>query len=587
MKVLLTAINAKYIHSNLAILYLKEYAKKYKEHIELLEVTINNEVDDILSEIYKKKPDVVAFSCYIWNIGIVIELSRELHKVLPNTKIWLGGPEVTYDAKEILKKYSFIDAVMIGEGEVTFHEMLDHYIEDSIPLNKIRGIAYRMNENTEEDNILVTNPREIMDLSLVPFPYQNIDEFKNKIIYYETSRGCPYSCSYCLSSIDKKVRIRNISLVEKELDIFLQSKVPQVKFVDRTFNCNRKHALAIWKYIKEHDNGITNFHFEISADILTEEELTLLKTLRKGLIQLEIGVQSTNPETIEAINRKMDFAQLSKIVNCIEEGENIHQHLDLIVGLPYEDYKTFQKSFNDVYSLRPNQLQLGFLKVLKGSEMYYYSKKNTIIYRESAPYEVLYTDWITFDEVLQLKEVEEMVEVYYNSGQFVHTIKYLEHFFETPFDLYKSLADYYEDNRLFQVSHSRMNRYYILLDYCTRENIGDLEVLKELLVYDLYLRENLKSRPEFAKDNLVHRDIYRNFYQKEEMNKQYLLGYEDYSSKLISRITHMESFEYDLYQAVLNGETIRRDMIVLFDYKNRDPLNYDAKTVVFDRVELL
>ncbi|BCN29141.1 B12-binding domain-containing radical SAM protein [Anaeromicropila herbilytica] len=582
MKVLLTAINAKYIHSNLAILYLKAYAKKYNEHIELLEVTINNEMDYILSEIYKKKPDVIAFSSYIWNIGMIMELSKEIRKVLPNTKIWLGGPEVSYNAAELLKKNPFLDGIMIGEGEVTFHELLDYYVEKSTSLDRIRGIAFRL----EDENIKVTAPREPMNLSDVPFPYENMEEFKNKIIYYETSRGCPYSCSYCLSSIEKKVRLRDISLVEKELGIFLANKIPQVKFVDRTFNCNRKHALAIWNYIKEHDNGITNFHFEISADILSEEELNLLNTLRKGLIQLEIGVQSTNPKTIEAINRKMDFSKLAKIVDRIEEGNNIHQHLDLIVGLPYEDYKTFQKSFNEVYALRPNQLQLGFLKILKGSEMYYYSKKNTIIYRESAPYEVLYTDWITFDEVLQLKDVEEMVEVYYNSGQFTYTIQYLEHFFATPFDLYKSLGDYYEENSLFHLSHSRISRYYILLEYCNNKSIGDQKVLEELLIYDLYLRENLKSRPDFAKDNLVNRDLYRGFYQNEELVKQYLTGYEDYSSKQISRVTHMESFDYDLNEAIHHGKTVKKESIVLFDYNNREPLNHDAKTIIFAREEL-
>lgn len=594
MKVLLTALNAKYIHSNLAILYLKSYAKKYEEHIELAEFTINNYTDQILREIYKKKPDMIALSCYIWNIDMITELLMELRKVLPNTKIWLGGPEVSYDAKERLEKERYLDGIMIGEGEETFKELMDYYIEDGIALEDIKGIAFRNSArkgaknsliDIQEDVITETGFREIMDLSVVPFPYEDLSQFKNKIIYYETSRGCPYSCSYCLSSIDKKVRLRDIELVKKELQVFLDAKIPQVKFVDRTFNCNRKHALAIWNYIKEHDNGVTNFHFEISADILKEDELELLGSLRKGLVQLEIGVQSTNPSTIEAINRKMDFEKLSKIVERINKGDNIHQHLDLIVGLPYEDCKTFSQSFNDVYALRPNQLQIGFLKVLKGSSMYYYSKTNNIIYKEKAPYEVLYTNWLSYEEVLQLKQVEEIVEVYYNSGQFTYTIQYLEHFFKTPFELYKSIGDYYEENGLFKVSHSRMSRYEILLDFCIKYSIGEEKVMKELLLYDLYLRENLKSRPSFARDNSLEKNIFRMFYENEERLKEILKGYEDYNSKQISRITHMEYFEIDILETIRLGQTVDKQNYILFDYNNRNPLNYEANTVVFDRIE--
>lgn len=600
MKILLTAINAKYIHSNLAIRYLYTYAKKYKGYMELAEYTINNYTDQILQDIYKKKPDIIAFSCYIWNMGMIDVLTKELRKVMPEVKIWLGGPEVTYDGELKLQSNDAIDGIMIGEGEETFLELLDYYMEGSIPLLKIRGITYResaykcTNEASydklpeERNDIIVTPLRPSMDLSKVPFPYENMEDFRNKIIYYETSRGCPYSCSYCLSSIDRKVRLRDIELVKKELGFFIDHKVPQVKFVDRTFNCNKKHAMAIWEFIKEHDNGITNFHFEIAADILDEEELDLLSTLRVGLIQLEIGVQSTNPDTIQAIQRRMDFEKLSKIVYRIKERQNIHQHLDLIAGLPYEGYESFRGSFNDVYSLRPDQFQLGFLKVLKGSAIFNENEKNKIVYKSEPPYEVLCTPWLSYDEVLKLKAVEEMVEIYYNSGQFTYSIRYLEKFHETPFDMYKSLGEYYEKKRLGERSHTRIRRYEILLDYFIELLKGkkikhwkeEKNAFSELLVYDLYLRENLKSRPSFARDMSPYKSKFRDFYKKEEKMGVLLKGYETYDSKQLSKMTHIEYFTIDIDATIENSKVVSKENFILFDYKNRNPLNYEANHIL-------
>lgn len=580
MKILLTAINAKYIHSNLAIHELSAYAKKYKKHIELAEYTINNQIDLILSDIYNRKPDVIAFSCYLWNIEMVKQLSRELRKVMPDTPIWLGGPEVSYDIHEGLLNESYIDGIMVGEGEQTFLELARYYVDGDTLLKDIKGLAYKWN-----GEIIETGFREIMSLSEVPFPYDDISKFENKIIYYETSRGCPYSCSYCLSSVEHGVRLRDIELVKKELQIFLDAKVPQVKFIDRTFNCNHNHAMAIWSYIKEHDNGITNFHFEVSADILREDEIALLQQLRPGLVQLEIGVQSTNLKTIEAINRKMDFNVLTEKVDAVHAGKNIHQHLDLIAGLPYEDYESFRNSFNDVYALRSNQLQLGFLKVLKGSPIFLEAKKGTIIYRDAAPYEVLYTKWLPFDDVLRLKQVEDMVEVYYNSGQFVMSVYYLEHFFETPFDLYQTLGKYYEENGLTGLSHSRIARYDILLKFFEEVVVpnnekASAEIFSQIMVYDLYLRENLKSRPKFAKDYSEHKTLYREFYEDEEQVRGVLPGYEDYSSKYMSRVTHAEYFEFDVEQTAKEGVQVGQPNMVVFDYKYRCPLDHQAGTVV-------
>lgn len=575
MKLLLTAINAKYIHSNLAIYELSSYAKKYKENIELAEYTINNQQEFILSDIYKRKPDVIAFSCYIWNIGIIKNLLKELRQVLPDTPIWLGGPEVSYDVTTGLLATPYVDGIMIGEGECTFYELMKHYVEQNIELKDIRGIAYKWN-----GEIKVNDYREPMDLSDVPFPYDDFELFKNKILYYETSRGCPYSCSYCLSSIERGVRLRNLDLVKKELQIFLDAKVPQVKFIDRTFNCNPAHAMGIWTYIHEHDNGITNFHFEIAADILREDELKLLNQMRPGLVQLEIGVQSTNPNTITAINRKMDFNVLTEKVNAVHKGNNIHQHLDLIAGLPYEDYESFGQSFDDVYGLRPNQLQLGFLKVLKGSPIYAEAQKDSITYRSAAPYEVLFTKWLPFDDVLRLKQIEDVVEVYYNSGQFEMSIRFLEHFFRTPFALYEAIGDYYEKNGLFGVNHTRIARYEILLDFF-REQVKEenADIFAEILVYDLYLRENLKSRPKFAKEYGEYKAAYRAFYEDEERVKALLPGYEDYSSKVLSRVTHAEHFSIDVPSVARSGEIVKEETIIVFDYKNRNPLDHQAMAI--------
>ncbi len=588
MKVLLTAINAKYIHSNLAVYSLKAYTKEQLDRqisnsrsdnfpqIELAEYTINNRIEDILKGIYKKKPDVVAFSCYIWNIHLIDELIVELKKLLPNTKIWLGGPEVSYNARQQLIEKSQIDGVMIGEGEETFCELVYYYSGyQNIQLEDIKGIAFR-----KRNDIVETMCRPCIDMSKLPFPYKNMKDLEHKIVYYESSRGCPYSCSYCLSSIDKKLRFRNIELVKQELQYFLDCKVPQVKFVDRTFNCNHEHAMAIWQYIGEHDNGITNFHFEISADLLKEEEIELVRKFRPGLAQFEIGVQSIHGETIGAIHRKMNLEKLEWAVRKVQEGKNIHQHLDLIAGLPFEDYRTFQKSFDYVYRLKPDQLQLGFLKVLKGALMYEDSKKYGIMFREHAPYEVLFTNWISYEELLELKKVEEMVELYYNSGQFTKTIGYLEHFFESPFMLYYELGDFYEKKGLSEVSHSRLARYHILLDWCMEKNIGESSLIKELMTYDLYLRENLKSRPAFVIEVPEEKEQIQILYRQEEAMKERLPHYETYNWKQISRMTHMEVFHYDLEEAIKGGKVKEKIQYMLFDYEKREPLHNQGTVLI-------
>ena len=542
MKILLAACNAKYIHSNLAVYDLQAYASDYADHIVLKEYTINQQKDDIMRDIYLEHPDVVCVSCYIWNLSFVKELMADLIKILPGADFWAGGPEVSYDAEKFLTENSEFKGVMVGEGEETFKELAGYYVEKNPQnLKDMTGICYR-----DGDQIIHNGWRQIMDLSSIPFIYKDLSEFKNRIIYYESSRGCPFSCSYCLSSIDKKLRFRDTETVKKELQFFIENKVPQVKFVDRTFNCKHDHAMAIWKYINEHDNGVTNFHFEISADLLREEELQEMSTMRPGLIQLEIGVQSTNPDTIKAIHRTMDFEKLKGIVDRIHSFGNIHQHLDLIAGLPYEDYDSFRNSFNDVYALKPQQLQLGFLKVLKGSHMMEMCREYGIVYKTQEPYEVLSTKWLDYDHVLKLKTVENMVEVYYNSGQFQNTLEYLEKFFPDAFSIYERLGSFYMEKGYGDVSHTRMRRYEILLEFL--EDMPEISVdqVKDQMVYDLYLRENLKSRPGFARDQKPFERQIWDFRKREKVAKN----------------AHVEVFA--------DGK------VLLFDYADRDPLTNNA-----------
>lgn len=573
MKLLLVAINAKYIHSNPAVYSLRACAGDYKEQIEIAEYTINHREEDILADIYKRKPDVVAFSCYIWNIGYVRSIMEDLHKILKDVPIWAGGPEVSYDAASLLQECGYIKGIMTGEGEQSFALLAAHYIEGKGRLDEINGLVYR----DEHQGVVENPPSELMDLDQIPFLYECLEDFENRIIYYESSRGCPFSCSYCLSSIDKSVRFRSVDIVKRELQFFLERKVPQVKFVDRTFNCNHRHAFEIWKYIKEHDNGITNFHFEISADLLKEEELILLNRLRPGLIQLEIGVQSVNQHTIHEIDRKMDLEELAATVKRIHLGENIHQHLDLIAGLPKEDLESFQHSFNSVYALAPHQLQLGFLKVLKGSKMHRKAAEYGLVYHHGPPYEVLFTKWLDFDEVRVLKAIEEMVEVYYNSGQFAYTLKHLVKEFATPYQMYERLAKYYEEKGLSERNHSRMSRFQILYDFIIGMSTGKESLYRELLTLDLYLRENSKSRPAWAIDQTPYKEAVSEVYKKEKAEHTILQGYDEYTYRQLLNMTHWEVFQEDV-----TGSGKKEDVLVIFDYKKRDALTGNASINILE-----
>lgn len=655
MRFLLCGINAKYIHSNLAIFSLKAYADRKKipgAEIILKEYTINNYVEDILQDLYEEKADVVIFSCYIWNISFVRELAAELKKVSPDVKIWAGGPEVSYAANKFLMENPAFDLIMQGEGEEVFSELIRLTVEekcrikdvykqseskkvlsgivekrysierkqavkeekdiedkhfagednvyptnyiDMSKLQKLQGIAVRDFSgeaalgNAESNignktKIINTGFATLMDMDTIPFVYEDFHLFEHKILYYETSRGCPFCCSYCLSSVDKTVRFRSLPIVKKELDAFLEAKVPQVKFVDRTFNCNRQRAIDIWSYLVEHDNGITNFHFEISSDLLGEEELELFAKMRPGLIQLEIGVQSTNGETVDAIHRHMDLDKLFHYVDRVHELGNIHQHLDLIAGLPYENYERFGCSFDDLYAHEPDQLQLGFLKVLKGTMMEEEVKKYSILYRNQPPYEVLGTKWLSYDEIILLKGVEELVELYYNSGQYTLTLKYAVPFFESPFRFYEMFSAWYRGKGYHKLNHNRLEKYNILREFL-REHIDENEwdTLDEIMLYDMYLRENVKGRPAWAKDTAQYKKEWKALY-REQGEKLFPEDVQAgiYDSKRAANQSHIEVFEINIKRFEQSGQVEKKQVFCLFDYSRRNPLNRAARTVEWE-----
>ena len=575
-EILLVAINAKYIHSNLAVQSIRGVLEENGYKARVKEYTINNRVEDILDDIYMEKPVVIGFSCYIWNIEYIEKLVASLGKLLPTCKIFLGGPEVSYNTDYYLDKYSNVSGVMVGEGEETFLELvqklfaegIDESCQNNIGNIELAGLCTRDNRKPRL--------REPLDMSKLPFPYSNLKEFENRIIYYESSRGCPFSCSYCLSSIDKKLRFRDLELVKKELLFFLENKVDQVKFIDRTFNCLKERCEEIWQFIKENDNGYTNFHFEISADLITDKQIEILNGMRPGAVQLEIGVQTTNEDSIKAIRRKMDIDKLREVVARLRAPKNIHLHLDLIAGLPYEDIESFRKSFNDVYNMKPDELQLGFLKLLYGSTMYDDAKEYGIVCKDFPPYEVLYTNWLSFDDVLSLKKTEEALEIYYGTGQFVNSINYLIGFFDTPYDFYKALGEFYASKSSNGEKHSRISRYNILLEFAqvivwemNKASLCDISVVKSLLTYDIYVRENIKTRPSFAVDATVYKEEIKIFARNNNIDKS----------------CHIEVMERRVLSYIndANDKILDSDMVfVVFDYEKRNPLNHNATVEIYE-----
>lgn len=567
----MAALNAKYIHSNLALRYLSRFQNNNQKHrVETMEFTINQRLDFIAEELFRKQPDAILFSCYIWNVEMLRQLCPILKKIMPDCVIGFGGPEVSYESETFLRENPAVDFVMRGEGELVFTKYLEH-LDTGNPatLGEIESLTYRQN-----GGIFSTPQMHPMDLALLPFPYEDdFSDVQNQIIYYESSRGCPYHCGYCLSSVENGVRFVPLDKVLPDLQKFLDKNVPQVKFIDRTFNCKKSHAMAIWKYLHEHDNGVTNFHFEITADLIDQETIDFLKTVRKGLFQFEIGVQSTNPQTIRAINRNVDFAALSKIVQKIKDGGNIHQHLDLIAGLPYEDYDSFGRSFNDVYALHPEQLQLGFLKVLKGSMLHQKQKEFEIIYHDTAPYEVLTTHELPYADTLRLKYVEEMVETYYNSGRFLHTLAYLVPLYKSPFAFFEALSQFWVAENYHYLGLSKMGLFDALWRFAEQNPNVEKQKLQWKMKFDIALHEKPKKLPAWltvTNEEQWHDKVFA-FYGNPDLWQKCLPHYK--SNKEAIRQTYLEVFGDENQKAVL------------FDYGKRDLLG-NAEYKIMETAEI-
>jgi len=565
MKILLTTLNSKYIHSNLAIRYLKSYCRSEYPDITVREFTINDNMDLIVAEIYKEKADFIGFSCYIWNIGETLQIANTLKQVLPGCKIALGGPEVSFDALQILNQNLAVDFIIRGEGEETFKELLNA-LHRGGQLSDIKGLSYRANGQVyeNEERPLIEN------LDDIPFAYdEGFDGLDNKIIYYETSRGCPFNCQYCLSSTITGVRFLSMERIRKDLEVFIRNRIPQVKLVDRTFNCHPKRAREIFKMILEM-GGETNFHFEMAGDLIDEETLEILSKAPPGLFQFEIGVQSTNQSTLRAIDRRNDFDKLVRNVKAIRSFENIHLHLDLIAGLPNEDYRSFHRSFNDVFSLKPHRLQLGFLKLLKGSGLRLQADQYGYVYRTYPPYEVLKSHDISYEELLMLKGIEDLLEKYYNTHRFEYTLRYLISLWgDDAFAFFEDFAAYWEGKDLFQLSHNQLRMYEILLEYGESLRDVDKRILVELLRFDYCLYEKPVRYPKGMEPvrTASQNEAIHEFFKDRENRERYFPHMKEYTDKQIARMAHIEIFEYDVLAQPDEIKDTRRTTAILFDYQ--------------------
>lgn len=572
MKVLLTTLNSKYIHSSLSLMYLKSYIEDIVNDIETEEYTINQHNEYIIGEIFRKTPDVVAFSCYIWNIEKILEISHILKMVNPRIKIILGGPEVSFDSKKILMTHPYIDFIICGEGEETLKELLLYINEGKKDYRKILGLVYR-----DKGNVIENGPRPVIaNLDNIPSPFKgDLSKFKDRIIYYESSRGCPFNCQFCLSSAIKGVRFFSIDRVKDDLDRIIKAGVRQVKFVDRTFNTRKEFALEVMKFIISRNVKDINFHFEITAHLMDDEMLEFLKGAPEGLFQFEIGVQSTNLKTLEVIDRRTNFDKLASVVKKIKSYQNIHQHLDLIAGLPFEDYDSFKKSFNDVYSLRPDKLQLGFLKLLKGSGLREKKEEFGFKFLDKPPYEVIENNYISFNDMLKLKGIEDLVEKYANEFNFEYSLEFIiKKLYNSPFDFFEAFSKYWIDNGLNKQSHSKNKLYSILYKFYVNQ-IGEYNnIFNELIKYDYILNNKDSNIPSVIKlyNDYDLKSLRHEFLKEEKNIERYLPQYKELPVKKIINNVHFEEFEFNIIDFIKNGydiESISIDKaVILFAYNS-------------------
>lgn len=580
MKVILTTLNSKFIHSSLSIRYLKSYCKDLLD-IKLMEFTINQNLEYILGEIYKEKPDIVGFSTYIWNREETLRICEALKIVAPHIKILLGGPEVSFDSKELMEECSYVDFIIAGEGEIAFRDFLETTIKGE-DYSKVNGLIYRQDEH------ILKNPpgKTIESLDDIPSPYMYYgDDLKNKIVYYESSRGCPFNCQFCLSSTIKGVRYFSLNRVKEDLENLISRKVMQVKFVDRTFNANKKYAMEIMKFIMDKDPENMNFHFEVTAHLLDEEMLEFIKTAKPGLFQFEIGVQSTNPETIDAVGRTTDFEKLKEVSKKIKSFGNIHQHLDLIAGLPYEGYGSFKNSFNDVYHIGPEKIQLGFLKLLRGSGLRRDRDKYGFKFLDKPPYEVLENNYISYGEMLRLKGIEDLVEKYYNEGYFRNTIEYIvAKKYPTAFDFFEGFLDFWEEREYHKVNHSRFRLYEILWDFIEERKFDNKDIIGELMKYDFAFNNPNPNIPKFL-NRLDQELIQKNKHEilkDEGLLNEVLCHLKALPTKRVIKNVHIESFIIDVLKFIKNNYNLDKEIIrptyILFEYTSNSQqrcISYD------------
>ncbi|AOT68794.1 B12-binding domain-containing radical SAM protein [Geosporobacter ferrireducens] len=586
MKVLLTTLNSKYIHSSLALRYLYSFNQEaFPGIITLQEYTINHNPDYVLAEIFKGNYTILCFSCYIWNIEATLEIVKNLKKIKPEVTIILGGPEVSFEAEKLMKQHPTVDYIVTGEGEITFQELLLYLIHKKGKIEDMYGILYRQGNHIQQNQ-----ERELIkNLDQIPSPYdEKLDGLENRILYYESSRGCPYNCSYCLSSTIKGVRFFSLERVKRDLDIFLRAKVKQVKFVDRTFNAKKSHCLEIMKYLHKRDNGYTNFHFEITADLLDDEILDFLSQIREGLFQFEVGVQTTYEKTMQSIDRRVNFSKLEKAVRKISTFKNIHLHLDLIAGLPYEDLARFRISFDEVYDLKPEKLQLGFLKLLKGSAIRGEKETHGYVFKDESPYEILENKYIRYRELLRLKMIEEMVEIYHNSHGFDGAISFvMANFYKSSYDFYHGLSEFWERKGYHHSAHHKNEQYRILIDFYEEESFPHKRLFLEILKLD-YLKQGKGSLPDFfpvveIKD---FKDRCHAFLQSQENISQYLEGFEGMPAKQIIKQVHFETFAYDVVEILKSSkieDLSEKVTTVLFNYELKQKVFTKSK---FYKVEI-
>ena len=575
MNALLLAINSKYIHTNLAVRYLKEYSRQQGiEGVDFVEYTINQHLPDIIDEVYRLRPQVLLLSCYIWNVDMMMDLAADYKQLCPETLIVAGGPEVSYSSRQILEENPAIDMILSGEGEKPFVQLMQH-LNGECSIEEVRSLTYRCAGE------IIENPwEEEIDLAELPFAYMDLPDLQHKIVYFESIRGCPFRCSYCLSSIIKTVRYMPLEQACSYLQIFLDAKVPQVKFVDRTFNCKKEHAMGIWKYLVEHDNGVTNFHFELTAHLIDDEMIAFLSTVRQGLFQFEIGVQSTNEDTIKEIRRATSTDKLLDICRRIDASKNIHLHLDLIAGLPHEGLDSFGRSFDRVMSIRPQQMQLGFLKILKGSYMAQMAESYGMIWSKKAPFQVYRTNWISYDEMLVLKAMEDMVETYYNSGLYDTAIKFCLDREVSDFAFFRDFGQFWRAHDFHKKNQSPEEKITILRDFFLsrrKENKELLPVFEQLCLYDICRHSRPKKLPDWLSisKNLEYRLEINSFFDLPETIPTLLPEYADEPEpKKVQKMAHLQVFSCDPHSLEA------KETAILFNYRAPDLLGNARETVV-------